>query len=121
MTPPQFEENDLANLSAYIRQTAQPGPQERMILSPGNPNEGEKVFGAKGCASCHGVGGRGGGGGPDLSESDLHRSAESTAGVMWNHAPNMKEAIVSEGRPWPELTGDDLRDLLAYLTREAGR
>jgi hypothetical protein len=27
----------------------------------------------------------------------------------------MKTAILGEGRPWPELSGQDLRDLLAYL------
>jgi len=36
---------------------------------------------------------------------------------MWNHAPLMREAILCEGLPWPELTGRDLRDLRAYLRR----
>jgi mono/diheme cytochrome c family protein len=115
MTPPQFEENDLANLSAYIRQTAEPGPQERMILSPGNPNNGQKVFQAKGCSSCHLLGGLGGGSGPDLTESDLHRSAESIAGIMWNHAVEMRASMREKGIEWPNFTATELADLIAFL------
>jgi hypothetical protein len=39
---------------------------------------------------------------------------------MWDHAPIMKEAILRKGLPWPELTGDELRDLHAYLKQRAG-
>lgn len=116
VSPPKFEESDLADLSAYIRQTTQPGPQERIVLSPGNPNNGQSVFRDKGCASCHATGGGGRiGSGPDLTRSELHRSAESIAGKMWNHALEMRESMRERGIAWPSFTATELADLIAFL------
>lgn len=87
-----------------------------MALS--NPNRGRELFASKGCSICHGEDTRGGQGGPNLGESDLHHSAGTIAGNMWNHAPIMREAILGEGRPWPELTGAELRNLYAFLASQ---
>jgi len=113
--PPSFEEGDLADLSAYVRQAARPGPLQRVLQSPGNPRHGREVFGAKGCATCHPVRGRGGAGGPDLGESDLHRSADAIAGTMWNHALVMSASMREKGMGWPKFTTDEFADLIAYL------
>lgn len=115
VSPPVFEEGDLADLSAFIRQRAEPGPQERMLLAPGNPNRGRELFAGKGCSTCHGEDARGGQGGPNLAESDLHRSAEAIAGTMWNHALAMSETMQERGVGWPELANSDLADLVAFL------
>ena len=48
LSPPVFEEGDLADLSAFVRQQAEAGPQERMLLAPGNPNRGRELFASKG-------------------------------------------------------------------------
>lgn len=115
LSPPVFEEGDLADLSAFIRQRAEPGPQERMLLAPGNPNRGRELFAGKGCSTCHGEDARGGRGGPDLAQSDLHRSAEAIAGTMWNHALGMSDTMQERGVGWPELVNSDLADLVAFL------
>jgi mono/diheme cytochrome c family protein len=115
MPPPRFEEGDLADLSAYIRQTARPGPLERMLLAPGNPNRGRTLFETKECSACHPVRGRGGSGAPDLSQSDLHRSAEAIAGAMWNHALTMKTSMRERGVDWPRFETAELADLIAFL------
>jgi len=112
--PPNFEEGDLADLSAFIRQKAPPGPRERVLLAPGNPNEGRKLFTAKGCASCHGKDARGGEG-PDLTAVDLHRSADGIAGTMWNHALAMNSTMRQRGMDWPAFTTPELADLVAFL------
>ena len=39
--------------------------------------------------------------------------------ALWNHAAVMREVILHEGRPWPELSGADLRNLKAYLDEQA--
>ena len=78
---PSFAAGDLADLSAFVRQTARGGTQERMLVAPGNPNQGRELFQSKGCPMCHGRNARGDGG-PDLTRSDLHRSAEAIAGSM---------------------------------------
>jgi mono/diheme cytochrome c family protein len=93
----------------------EPVLQERVLLSPGNPNQGRAVFAAKGCSSCHAVRGRGGSEGPDLSQSSLHRSAEASAGIMWNHALTMIARMREKGVAWPSFTTTELADLIAYL------
>jgi len=112
MAAPTFEVGDLADLSAYFRQRAKPGPQELLLLAPGNPNRGREVFEEKRCSYCHGGGRRGA---PDLSRADLHRSAEGIASSMWNHAPAMSSTMNDLGVGWPQLTTPELADLVAYL------
>lgn len=112
--PPEFEEGDLADLAAFIRQRARSGPQERVLLAPGNPNAGRELFRSRGCATCHGDDGRGGEG-PDLSGVGLHRSAEGIAGAMWNHALAMREVMEQRGIGWPEFTTSELADVVAFL------
>jgi mono/diheme cytochrome c family protein len=115
LTPPVFGEGDLADLSAFIRQQATTGPQERLLLSPGNPNQGFRLFASRGCASCHGPRGAGGSGGPDLLQFDLQRSAEAIAGMMWNHSLAMRDAMAARGIGWPEFRDGELADIVAFL------
>lgn len=113
--PPEFEQGDLADLSAFVRQRARSGPQERVLLAPGNPNAGHELFRSRGCAGCHGGDGHGGGEGPDLTRVGLHRSAEGIAGTMWNHALAMREVMERRGIGWPEFTTSELADVTAFL------
>ena len=113
--PPTFDVGDLADLSAFIRQAAERVPEEPVLLAPGNPRHGQEVFHEKSCVVCHGAPERGGSQGPDLSASDLHRSAEAIAGMMWNHAFEMHETMLETGVRWPELTPTEFADLVAYL------
>lgn len=115
MTPPSFEEGDLADLSAFLRQEGGGGPKERMLLAPGNPNRGRKIFVSKGCSKCHRDRGDGVYGAPNLVESPLHRSAEGIAGTMWNHALSMHELMREHGMEWPAFTTTEMADLIAYL------
>jgi mono/diheme cytochrome c family protein len=115
MEPPSFAEGELADLSALIRQQAAPGPRAPRLLAPGNPNRGRELFRIKGCASCHGGDARGGDGGPNLAASDLHRSAEAIAGVMWNHALAMNSVMRERGIGWPRFEQAELADLVAFL------
>lgn len=114
MRAPGFAEGDLADLSAFLRQAAAAGPQERVLVAPGNPNRGGELFRSRGCPLCHGQDARGGQG-PDLTRADLHRSAEAIAGTMWNHAPEMRDAMRARGLAWPRFTTAELADLVAYL------
>lgn len=115
MEPPTFQEGDLADLSAFIRQTSGPGPRERLLLAPGNPNAGRRLFAEKGCSNCHGPDARGAGEGPDLSQVDLHRSAEAIAGTMWNHALAMSDTMRARGIGWPDFEDSELADVVAFL------
>jgi cytochrome c2 len=112
--PPSFDEGDLADLAAFIRQKVPPVPQQRVLLAPGNPNRGGELFSAKGCAECHGSDARGDVG-PDLAAVDLHRSAEGVAATMWNHALAMHTTMREAGLGWPSFTTTELADLVAFL------
>ena len=111
---PEFAEGDLADLSAYVRQAAPSGPQQRVLVAPGNPNQGRQLFQDRGCPICHGQDARGGAG-PDLTAADLHRSADAIAGSMWNHAEAMNEGMRARGFAWPQFTTPELADLIAFL------
>ena len=115
MRLPRFEDGDLADISAYVRQRAAQRPREAGLAAPGNPNRGADLFTSKGCAMCHGRDGRGGPSGPDLGERDLHRSAEGIAGVMWNHALAMNETMRAMGIGWPEFQNSEMADLVSFL------
>ena len=115
MKAPVFGHGDLADLSAFLRQKATSGPQERLFLAPGNPNRGRELFRVKGCAICHGVDGRSGSRGPDLGDAELHESAESIAATMWSHALGMQDAMRRIGAGWPTFENNELADLIAFL------
>src|SRR3990172_7620415 len=47
----QFKEKEMVDLIAFLRSVN--ANVERVYLSPGDPNSGEKLFNQKGCIQCH--------------------------------------------------------------------
>ncbi len=83
----------------------------------GNPQAGREVYMKKGCGSCHAIKGVGGKGGPDLGWPPTeHRTMSQYAGVLWNHAPAMREAMEKRGLLWKPFEGPEMSDLIAYLS-----
>lgn len=83
----------------------------------GNPQAGREVYVKKGCGNCHAIKGVGGKGGPDLGRPPTkHRTMSQYAGVLWNHAPAMREAMQKRGIPWKPFEGPEMSDLIAYLS-----
>jgi mono/diheme cytochrome c family protein len=63
----------------------------------GNPQEGRKVYAAKGCGKCHAINGVGPTIGPDLGRAPTEsQTITQLAGVMWNHAPAMRKVAAEE-------------------------
>jgi mono/diheme cytochrome c family protein len=112
---PTLEDNDLADILAYIRGMAVVEELNRQYLPPGDPRKGEKLFRKKSCSACHTVSGEGGKRGPDLERKGLNRSVSEVAGIMWNHAVKMKSEMESAGIPFPRFKGREMADLIAYL------
>lgn len=112
---PAFTGQDISDLSAYIRSISEWTVQEKIYVSPGDPNDGKQVFAAKGCARCHAVRGDGGDIGPALDDVDLSRSVNDIAAMMWNHAEEMLAAMGQERIEWPTFEGKEMADLIAYL------
>jgi mono/diheme cytochrome c family protein len=81
----------------------------------GDPKAGETLFSAKGCASCHSLGGRGGNVGPSLDPLKRANSPVLVATGMWNHGPRMAEVMKERGIARPTFTGKEMIDLIAYV------
>jgi mono/diheme cytochrome c family protein len=81
----------------------------------GDPKAGEQVFTAKGCVGCHEVGGRGGRRGPSLDFLKSVNSPVLVAAALWNHGPEMTEALEARGAPRPTFTGKELGDIVAFI------
>lgn len=89
---------------------------DRLYAIWGNPNEGRRVYAAKGCGRCHAINGVGPTIGPDLGRSPAHpQTITQLAGAMWNHAPEMRKLAREKGVQWTAFKESELRDLIAYL------
>jgi mono/diheme cytochrome c family protein len=90
--------------------------QTRIYAIWGNPNDGRKVYAAKGCGRCHAINGVGPTIGPDLGRSPARpQTITQLAGAMWNHAPEMRKLAQDKGIRWTAFKESELRDLIAYL------
>jgi cytochrome c len=79
----EFKGNEMVDLIAHIRSISSKG--EKMYLSPGDPQSGDKLFSQKGCVQCHFPKGD-----LDLSrKKDFPRTLAQLAGAMWNHSYEM--------------------------------
>jgi mono/diheme cytochrome c family protein len=105
---PSFTTPELADLVAFLYFLPFTDPA-------GDARRGAEAFAERGCSGCHGGGRTAEPAAPDLSASAASASPAALVAAMWSHAPIMKEEILANGLPWPELRGDDLRDLLAFL------
>jgi mono/diheme cytochrome c family protein len=86
---------------------------------PGDPKAGEKLYAAKGCVQCHEVGGKGGRVGPGLDFLKRANSPVLVAAAMWNHGPEMAEAMKAKGIVRPTFQGKEMVDLIAYIVAAA--
>ncbi len=106
---PRLLEKEMADLFAFLYSI-------RYFDEPGDPAKGKEVMASKGCSRCHSIHGEG----ERLEVPDIGKWARYVnpvhwAQVMWNHAPNMKEAMEEKGIRWPEFKEDEVVDLLAYI------
>ena len=83
--------------------------------SPGNPQDGRRVFVTKQCVVCHQVGGVGGVLGPNLDFLQQSGSPIFVATALWNHGATMAEAMRVAQVTRPTFTAAELRDLSAYF------
>ena len=59
--------------------------------------------------------------GPPLEVVRRPQGALQLAGRLWNHAPAMFAAVEKEGRKWPDMTREQMGDLMAYLEVDPSR
>jgi len=87
----------------------------RFFDKPGDAARGKRLFTSKHCSECHGITG------PKDEDAKPVIGWESIghpillAEAMWNHAENMQQAFADRKVPRPEISGQDLSDILVYL------
>jgi cytochrome c2 len=88
--------------------------------APGDTAAGRRLFTEKRCVVCHQVDGVGGVVGPNLDFLRPFRSPIFVAAAMWNHGPQMMDAMAARNIPRPSFTGAELRNLIAFLAPGTG-
>lgn len=106
----------LPTLMGAVLLTVAAAAAEEVYVLWGNPQAGRQVYVKKGCGSCHAIKGIGGTGGPDLGRPPKeHRTMSQYAGILWNHAPAMRQAMQERRIPWKPFEGPEMPDLIAYI------
>jgi mono/diheme cytochrome c family protein len=82
----------------------------------GDAEVGRRLFRDKRCIVCHQAGGVGGVVGPNLDALGARATPISLATSMWNHGPQMAEAMRARGVARPTFKPGELRDLIAYVS-----
>jgi len=108
---PRLNARDAGDLIAFLY-------SQDFFDPPGNPERGKQIFTNKQCVRCHQVGGVGGLIGPDLTVLGRLVAPIEIAAAMWNHGPNMIEAMKAEHIERPHFSAEELNDLIAYIEAE---
>jgi mono/diheme cytochrome c family protein len=112
--PPSMDEQQAADLFAFFYAL-------RFFEEPGDAARGKSLFESKKCAECHGINE------PLASGSTIRPVSQwRDAGAplelvqtMWNHSTAMRDEMARRKITLPQLSGQDLADLLVYTRRAA--
>jgi mono/diheme cytochrome c family protein len=111
---PTLTGREINDLVAFFGATGEGLPQEPVYALSGRPEEGRRLFRAKGCVRCHQAGGEGGAVGPALTAVAPREPADFAA-AMWNKGLGMLAAMRAAGVAAPQFTGAEMADVVAYL------
>ena len=103
---PLLAREEMAAVIAYVAASA-----ERRAT--GDESRGEELFNSKQCAVCHSQLGEA----PPLHLRATPYTPTNFAAAVWRHGPNMQREMESQHIRRPEMTAEDIADLLAYLNR----
>jgi mono/diheme cytochrome c family protein len=85
-------------------------------IAPGDARRGEQLFESEHCVQCHSFRNRGGTLAPDLARRvDRNYTPAVMASLMWNHAPDMWEAMKKNGVSKTSLSPEAASDMFAYF------
>ncbi len=105
---PILTEEQAADLFAYFYAA-------RYMERPGDAGRGKQIFESKGCAGCHGISEAIAGGGPPVAKWPALDEPIALASQMWNHSAEMKRAAAAKKVNLPQLSSQELEDVLVYL------
>jgi len=109
---PRLDAQEMADILAFLYQASS-------FDRPGDPSAGKRAFTEKGCVRCHAVDGIGGQVAPELSKIADGLDANAWARSMLNHAGSMIGPITDTLGQWPQFTGSEMNDLIAFVRHSA--
>jgi len=108
ISTPHLAPDQAADLFAYF-------VSARYFERPGDAARGKLDFESKHCADCHGITQSKAAGAPPVAKWDSLADPIVLAAQMWNHGARMKAAFAERKIARPEVTGQELTDMLVYL------
>jgi len=105
---PQVSPGQAADLFAYFCSA-------RYFEKPGEAERGKRLFQSKHCSECHSITASGGGIGPPVEKWESLAAPVVMIEHMWNHQVLMRGAMAEHHISWPQLTSQELTDMLVYL------
>jgi len=87
----------------------------RFFDQPGDAARGKQAFDERGCAKCHGLNTPIRSGIKPVNQWEALANPIALAEAMWNHRTYMMEQTSARRIRWPELSAQDLTDILVYL------
>ena len=105
---PELSEQDAADLFVYFFAS-------RYFEQPGEPKRGRQVFAQKRCAACHGIASAIREGIQPVSAWGAIENPIALAQQMWNHSGEMRRALERNRVAYPQLSAQQISDLLAYV------
>lgn len=104
----KLDEQAAADLFAYFYSV-------RFFDKPGDAARGKRIFHERTCDRCHGLTTSPVAAAPPVSRWVSLSDPMDLTQAMWNHAGAMSAEIAQHKMAWPELSTQDLSDLLVYF------
>jgi cytochrome c2 len=82
---------------------------------PGDAGRGKRLFHDRTCDRCHGLTDSPNPAAPPIARWQSLGAPIELTQAMWNHSGAMYAEMQQKKMPWPQLTGQDLSDLLVYF------
>jgi mono/diheme cytochrome c family protein len=87
----------------------------RYFERPGDAARGKLAFTTKHCAECHGIATSNASSAPPVAKWESLADPVVLAQQMWNHGARMREAFAARKLVRPQITAQELTDMLVYL------
>ena len=113
VVPPAMDEQQAADLFAFFYSL-------RFFEQPGDAARGKSLFVSRKCADCHGIDEPILPGAKPVAEWTVAADPLELVETMWNHSSAMRDEMAHRNINLPQLSGQELADLLVY-TRHAAR
>jgi cytochrome c2 len=92
----------------------------RFFEKPGDAGRGKRAFDKNGCQGCHGLTSSANPAAKPVSQWQGLADPIALLDAMWNHRSQMQAATASKGAALPQISAQDLTDMLVYLRNLPG-